>query len=204
MLILGSNQMPDLFPNIPVDRSRRMHSEGNDKYWFFHYHDFPADPPLVYQQLVTGATSQIDVWDPYFNIKPPERDQDIFFPVGQNITIQLLTLKGLSPASTYFNDIANELKAIIPRSKNTRLGIRAINMGDTHHDLWHFHDRFLIIDRREVFLVGSSITSHLRPLHSTGIYRLTDVDTASFIVSLFDSYWNKAINYAYANRYLHI
>jgi hypothetical protein len=196
--------MPDLFPNSPIDATRRMHGEGNDKYWFFHHPDFQADPPLVYQQLIASATSHINVWDPYFNISPPNRDYDIFYSVGQGITIQLLTQKGLSSTSTYFNDIADGLKLIIPRSKNTRLGIRAIDKGDTHQYFWQFHDRFLIIDQQQVFLIGSSVGNHLKPAHSTGIYRVTDPDTASFIVSLFDAYWNKAINHSYSNRFLHI
>ncbi len=140
--------MSNIFPADTVNTSLRMHNKGN--YWFFHKETFPHDFPLKYNELIKNASSYIEIFDPYFNISA--NDQDIFNDIHNDLTIKILTLKGLI-RNTFLTDVLNAMKVKIPSSKNVRFGIRVINTGDMNEkEKYSFHDRFLIIDQTDVYL----------------------------------------------------
>lgn len=195
--------MPKTLSTSTVDPKLGVHIADGDKYYFYHKKSFAHSPPQIYQSLIGRSTQEVCIWDPYFNITKGNRDQDIFVNIGQDITIRILTLKGLFPLSTYFNDIANEIKLIVPSAKNTRLAMRAINTGNSLQADWHFHDRFLIIDQQQIYIVGASLGWHIQVRYSTGIYHITDIETQVFIRSMFDEYWARATDFQYTLRYLH-
>ena len=57
---------------------------------------------------------------------------------------------------------------------------------------FQFHDRFLIIDQKTTYLIGSSIGYHIESNQSTGIYMVNDDLSADFIKEIFVEYWKAA------------
>ncbi len=184
--------MSNIFPTNTVNSSLRMHNKGN--YWFFHKETFPHDFPLKYNELIKSSSNYIEIFDPYFNVSGCKRDHDIFNDVNNNITLKVLTSKGLDRHRTYLIDVKNAMKTKIPSSKNIRFGMRVINKMEMSEKGFTYHDRFLIIDQTDVYLIGSSIGHHLSPQQSTGIYKVDNTDTKEFIKEIFDEYWRKAMN----------
>jgi hypothetical protein len=180
----------------------QTHEDRSGKYYFYHKVS-SSQPPKIYQHLVSQANSDVYVWDPYFNTNGNGNDDHLIFEsIGNGITISLLTQKGISPGSPYLNEILDSLKLFIHPSKNTTIGIHIIDKGIESQEKWLFHDRFLILDRTTVFIVGASLGWHIKSQNSTGIYRVTDQETANFIISIFDEYWNIASN-KFKHRLLH-
>ena len=184
--------MGNLFPNRPVDPSTRMHSDGVGEYWFYHKETFPHDEPLLYANLISSATSMIEIWDPHFNVDRLSGDPDLFTSVQADTTIKLLTMQGLNRQNPYLTNVLNAFKVVIPASKNVKFGLRVIDRGNGSLADWAFHDRFLIVDGNDTYLIGGSVGWHRKPNGSTGILKLANADTVRFIRSLFDEYWKKA------------
>lgn len=192
------------FSTDPVNSALRMHECGQNEYWFYHKGSYPSDAPLLYQQLINNANSEIIIWDPYFNVKSPGNDQDIFINLKNDITIKILTLKGLDGPETYLTEVKNALKIVIPPIKDCRFGLRVINRGDIlNQGDRYFHDRFLIIDDSEVYLVGSSVGYHIKSEQSTGIFRVQNDNTKKFIISIFKQYWNLSMRHQIPLTFLH-
>lgn len=197
--------MSNIFSSNSENVALRMHECGQNEYWFYHKESYPNDNPLLYQQLVDNASSEIVIWDPYFHIIQPKGDQDVFANIQDNITIKILTKRSLHKNSAYLMDVKNSLMMVIPASKNARLGIRVINGSDSYNQGGRFfHDRFLIIDS-EVYLIGSSIEYHLRSQNSvsTGILKVFNTETQDFIKSIFKYYWDNSAQHQIPVAYLH-
>lgn len=163
-------------------------------YWFHHRPSFPGGDPGLYKDLVSNADSCIDVWDPYFNIGIGKQDHLVFDSTKTNVAIRILTTKGLfGPNVNYPSDIHSLFKSTIPASKNISLGVGVIDK-QTKRD-WAFHDRFLIIDNKTVFIVGASIEYNYKSISSTGIYKVSDINTSNFIIDQFLNHWNETTKY---------
>jgi len=195
--------MSNIFLTDPVNTILRMHECGQNEYWFYHKNSYPGDHPLLYQQLIDNATSEIIIWDPYFNVTAPNRDHEIFANIKDDITIKLLVFKGLDGPRTYLTDMENAFKTLIPPAKNCRFGLRVINRGEAAHLHYRFHDRFLIIDGSEVYLIGSSVGYHIHEEMSTGILKVSNNDTKDFIKSIFKHYWDFSTLFQIPLTYLH-
>jgi hypothetical protein len=117
--------------------------------------------------------------------------------IKNDVTIKILTIKGLDKGigSQYMKDVLTNMKTALLGKKNVRFGFRVINKGELKHQDWLFHDRFLIIDKQQVYLIGSSIGYHIKPHQSTGILRIVNTETADFIISLFNAYWQNCPEY---------
>lgn len=185
--------MSRTFPIDSENAGLRMHECGQNEYWYYNKSLFPSDHPLLYQELIDNATSEIIIWDPYFNVS--ENDHYIFANINNDITIKILVVKGLDGPRTYLTDVQNAMKTIISPTKNCRFGLRVVNKGDSNQFDLLFHDRFLIIDDSDVYLIGSSLGYHLKSIMSTGILKLAHDDTKAFIKSIFQHNWdNSSLN----------
>jgi hypothetical protein len=182
-----------------------MYECGAGNYWYYHKGSFPADAPLHYSQLISTAKTKIEIWDPYINLSSTKDDLQIFDNIPSSVTLKILTSKKLSgPDIHYLNSIHLSLKGRIPPSKNLRFGMRVLDMNDpATKNGWNIHDRFLIIDDTDVFLVGSSIGWHLTAYGSTGIYRVDSHETCDFIRSIFTEYWRQASSNEIPIQFLH-
>lgn len=197
--------MPKVFPTTSLNPALRMHeSSDTPDFWFYHKANYPTDCPAYYKQLIDAAGSHIEIWDPFFNVPPDSDDQNIFADIKDGLTIKILTMKKLVPLVPYLANAENAMKTIIPPAKNARFGLRVINRNDvTNQGGRFFHDRFLIIDQNNVFLVGSSVGYHVRSKMSTGIFKVTNSETIQFIRTLFDHYWNASSHHEIPIRFLH-
>ncbi len=197
--------MSKIFPTDPPDTTNRIHEYGAGNYWFYHKGSYPNQEPLLYQHIINNANSDIEIWDPYFNVNGNNSDHDIFNNIPNNITLKILTQKGLNGTQSYLTDVHNSLKMKITSSKNIRFGLRVFNKGDiSNQGDWFFHDRYLIIDKTDIYLVGSSVGYHLKPEKSTGIFKVNNVDTGLFIISLFEEYWKQAYRHKIPLQFLHL
>ena len=189
------------FLNNRPDSEIYMYTCGEGNYWFYHKNSYPNNQPLLYSRLINEATEHIEIWDPHFNIKDSsDGDHLLFGSIKQNVTLKILTLKGAN--APLFEKIVPAFKSIIMSSYNIRFGMRFINTGVALNNNWKFHDRFLIIDQTEVYLIGSSIGWHIRPSGSTGIFRVQNRTTVEFIQSLFKTYWDFASSLEIPVQYL--
>jgi len=171
--------------------SYRMYNDTIDNYWFYHKDSDPVNEPLLYKELLNSANNKIEVWDPWVNTC--QNEFEIFNSIKENITVKFLTLKKLNKPcnSNYLSEIETEFKNAVSHLTNVRLGIRVINESDpSNNENWFFHDRFLIIDRQKVYLIGSSIGWHTKSIGSTGIYKIQGSETIEFIIAIFDEFWN--------------
>lgn len=110
----------------------KMHECGQGEYWFYHKGSYPNDSPLLYKELVENALDEIIIWDPYFHIKNQNGDQDIFANIQNDVTIKILTYKGLGRNPQYLTEVKNAFKTIILPSKDCRFGLRVINKSEPH------------------------------------------------------------------------
>jgi len=193
----------DFLIDYPVNPILKMHECGQNEYWFYHKGSYPSDNPLQHQQLINDASNEIIIWDPYFNVI--NSDQKIFTNIKKNITIKILTMKGLDSNQTYLTDVKNALKVVIPPCKDCRFGLRVINKGDSvNQGERFFHDRFLIIDDSDIYLIGSSLGYHIKSEVSTGIFKVSNENTKDFIKSIFSYYWNKSTFHEIPLTFLHL
>lgn len=197
--------MANIFLMNSENTALRMHECGQNEYWFYHKGSYPNDNPLLYQELIDNANSEIIIWDPYFNVGATRsEDQNIFANIKNDNTIKILVYRSFQKNRTYLNDVLNALKVIIPPKKDCRFGMRFINGDDTHNQGGRFfHDRFLIIDNNDVFLIGSSIGYHIKPELSTGIFKVSNNETKEFIKSIFKHYWDNSTQHQIPLAYLH-
>jgi len=184
--------MSKKFPeNYITTSTYRMFNDNTEDYWFYHKDSFPLNEPLLYKELLNGANSKIEVWDPYINTG--QNEFEIFNSIKEDITVKFLTLKKLNKPcnANYISAIETEFKNAVSHLTNIRLGIRVVNESDPpNNENWFFHDRFLIIDREKVFLIGSSIGWHCKSNGATGIFRINDSATIEFIIAIFDEFWD--------------
>ena len=87
--------MSRVFPIDLPNVLNRMHECGVGNYWFYHKGSYPNDPPLHYQELLTTATTYIEIWDPHVNIGNGSNDLEIFDNIPTDVTLKILTKKGL-------------------------------------------------------------------------------------------------------------
>jgi len=188
------------FPLYTKNNSLKIHNKGH--YYFYHKSSYPTEAPSYYQNILGNAKSSIDIFDPYFNVIGNNCDQNIFRNIPKEITLKILTVKGLDRRSSYLGDVDNAIKSVIPTIKNVRFGMRVINKSDMSLVDYQIHDRFLIIDKKTAYVVGSSIGYHLSPILSTGIYEVQDDVTNNFVIEIFEEYWKIAINNELPVRYI--
>lgn len=190
---MGQITLPD--PSNTSALNYNMRKCDSDKYYFYHMPDSPDNAPELYKHLLCRAISQIDIWDPYFNVSSIDKPDDtsIFDSLVQsNIKVNILTIR--QKKSDYFDSIKSKLLYVLPDNvDNISFYIRCIDSGDIDNKKWQFHDRILIIDRTDVFLVGASIGYNISPHRSFGIYKIYDVNTMSFILNMFQQYWQQGV-----------
>lgn len=193
-LILPSN-------TTPVPAGYNMFDDGDNTYWFHHIPSFPGAEPLLYKDIISKANSSIEIWDPYFN---KNKDHVVFDSVNNNVAIKILTSKGLSGHhANYMTEVFNDVYTLIPASKNVSFCIGVINLSDSVKKSWDFHDRFLIIDNTEAYLIGASVEHNYKSKLSSGIYKISNANTISFIISQFNNHWAQTVKLPSTLQLLH-
>ncbi len=140
-------------------------------YAFFLRDDASKPAPTYYGDLIASATKWVYIWDPYFH----DGDTAVFANLSNCVKVVVLTKKNARRKDVYLDGLINHTKANINSSVkgNCCFAFGFIDTDSHPQGVWQCHDRFIIIDDENFFLVGASVESHLRSLHSTGIYEVT-------------------------------
>ena len=183
--------------NIPYadDRTNMLNGE---QYWFYDHSTALTRCPMLYKQIIERASHSISIWDPYFNVSQEDDDTRIFAHQSQALKWRFLMNKAkcgdfMKRAAIWETHINHQ----VPNTHKSGTSIEFRNFYDS--EVWSFHDRFLIVDADtnecQVYLVGSSVSYHLRSQNATGICRLDDEDDKKLVKDMFELYWKNAKKY---------
>lgn len=159
----------------------------------YEFYTFHNDPPQFYQKKLLKATKSIEIWDPYFD----KESAVLFKDITQNgIQISVLTrypCDNKEDAVYHIKEFKDEIiKALRNHSvSNYHLSIKC-NYCNDHAKIWH--DRYLIIDKKDVYLVGTSIKEMMNPKKSFGMYYVDNELDSAFIISKKEECYNSCIN----------
>lgn len=147
--------------------------------------------PDLYQDYIKSARRKIEIWDPYIH----GDDMTLFSYLTNPVAISFLTDKSSRHFTTMRDDIINKLKLMVPThlKANVSVNIAYIDT-DIHGRKWTCHDRFLIIDDTDFYLVGSSLAYQYTSQKSTGIFKLADSADMGVIRDAFDKTYNQAVS----------
>ena len=158
-------------------------------YAFYHHPDRINDEPLLYKNLVSSATRSVEIWDPYFN----DNDTEIFSHLKDNVQAKVLIFY----SKEMFRSRTTQLKLLTTIKLSGKSGVKVrfgcVDRGNATYKEWEWHDRWLIIDEKQVFLVGASISSHIKPNHTTGVYELQEDEDKELVKEMFKKYWHSAV-----------
>ena len=146
------------------------------------------------QAIINRAEQSVQIWDPYFGsdagkltFEEPLEDLTILESItGLQVSVQVLT------SADDWTEKAGSATLVQLGSRLLRLrqGF-SIHLKRIHCRAWvranktTFHDRFIIIDHEDVWMLGSSLNG-LAKKHST----LVRLEYAEDVISAFDSIWD--------------
>ena len=145
--------------------------------------------PTYYKELLKCACEKVWIWDPYF----ASDDESLFDAISKNVDVRVMYLwnrclrDAIAPSDVYSRI---DGKLTLPKGN---LEVAFFRDGTSLFSDRKWHDRFLIIDRSTVFLVGGSLTSQRYDAKSFGIYELSDADEAGLVLERFEDTWNAAV-----------
>lgn len=175
---MGRISVPNTVGNITTDTDGFVHGEN-----YHFYMPSTRQYPQLYQQLLSTANSCIDIWDPYFT-----KEAAHVFDLVQNrdgLHINILTRQSIDKTRKDFDEFIDEVKNILKRNKNINTHYHGYFYTKKKFDtIWH--DRYLIIDKEYVYLVGTSIDEQINPVKSFGIHQIEKEGDKVLILEKFE------------------
>lgn len=149
--------------------------------------------PGLYGNIIASATHKIEIWDPYVH----ESDMAIFANLTYPVDITILTLFSYQQRANRLTPLENSIWQNVPTEFLADTSFRMAYIDKSRHGSnesgeWQFHDRFLIIDEEEFYIIVSSISHHLTANQSTGIMQIEHDEDKSIIRDAFDETYNRA------------
>ena len=161
---------------------------GRNYYFYDRLRMTKNSQPLLYQQLLTAAKKSIIIWDPHSH----KCKGDIFQEIQQdNIYIEILTICRPGENKVEIQDFANTILKAIDEKKvpKCQVKIYALMSKELRKTKWaEWHDRFLIIDEKDVYMVGASLDGHESSNKSHGICRLTETEDINLVIDAYKAY----------------
>ena len=157
-----------------------------------HYHlscspDSGGVAPSLYQYVLGLAVNEVCVWDAYFH----QVDGAIFGSLNHSgIAIKMITEPKI-PLTDFKNGVVTNMETAMDAALKVGCSITITQAKGTPYSVWKMHDRFLIVDRIHVYLIGSSVGNYLSPSESTGAYEITDNNDKELIIKAFDYFWTQ-------------
>ena len=158
-----------------------------------------GDYPKLYATLIASAQTKIVVWDGYIH----QPDMELIKNISHPVSLILLTSCSSQNWSQKRDALLNELKQQVPVGLKPDVSVQIGYIDRSVHgqDKWNCHDRFLIIDDTEYYLIGSSMAHH-RELHSsTGILHIEHSDDKDVIQKAFDKVYDEAMTKGWISSY---
>ena len=175
-------------PNNPLS----VYMKEFDMYKGEYYHFWCAPEsngilPSLYQQVLSLAEDEVWVWDAYFH----QVDAVIFGALSKpGVAIKMITEPKV-PIQDFINGIVTNMETAIASSNKVGCKITIVQSKGQGYSDWKMHDRFLIVDQRRVYLIGSSVGNYLNMGESTGAYEITEEEDKELIINAYDFYWTK-------------
>ena len=156
-----------------------------EHYYFSCSPDSGGVAPSLYQQVLGLAMHEVWVWDAYFH----QVDGAIFGSLANpSITIKMITEPKVSLAN-FKSGVVTNMETAMTAAIKAGCSITITQAKGMGFSAWKMHDRFLIVDKTHVFLIGSSVGNYLIAGESTGAYEVTDNDDKELIIKAFEYYW---------------
>lgn len=188
---MSQSQLITINPAIQTHAPSSHNMEHGQQYSFY-LHDSGSKPaPSLYSELISQAQAKVSIWDPYIH----DADMEVFNNIATAIEIEILTMCEARNWQIKKQNCLTALKSHI--SDNLLQGVRFrfayIGTDINPAGIWHFHDRFLMIDDEDFYLIGSSVEYHHSPHSSTGIYHIEHEADKMVIREAYDKTFNKAV-----------
>ena len=192
--MLNLNISVNTLTNISTPQPDNMEHGPNYSFYLRKQNVSGNVAPRLYCNIIASATRKIEIWDPYVH----ESDMAIFANLNYPVDITILTLFSNQQRTNRFTSLERSLKQNVPTEFLTNTSFRLAFVDKSRHRSdatgeWQFHDRFLIIDDEEYYIIGSSITYHLTAKQSTGIMRVEHDGDKSIIRDAFNETYNMAV-----------
>lgn len=168
-----------------------------DKY---HFYDSDKNPyaPSYYQDLLSTAKQSIKIWDPYWSnptqlftgVKQNDIQIDFVCCIGlENVNIK--SNAAITKANQMIQADIDELSCFLKRQGLTRFEIYVHNYlcYKNRPQLWH--DRYLILDDSDVYIVGTSINMLTEQNRSFGITKVENKKDIDIILKFNKHYREK-------------
>lgn len=145
--------------------------------------------PTYYEELLKCAWEKVWIWDPYFG----QDDELLFSVIPEKVDVRIMYLwnkclkNAIAPSDVYAR-IDGQLT--LPKGN---LEVAFLQDKTSLYSNRKWHDRFLIIDKSTVFLIGGSLTSQRYDAKSFGIYELSEADDVGLVLERFEETWNAAV-----------
>lgn len=158
--------------------------KGNH-YYFSCMPDFGGVTPSLYQQVLGLAVHEVWVWDAYFH----QVDGAIFGSLtNPGISIKMITEPKV-PLAIFKSGVVTNMETTMTAAIKAGCSLTITQAKGMGFSDWKMHDRFLIVDKTHVFLIGSSVGNYRIAGESTGAYEVTDNDDKELIIKAFEYYW---------------
>lgn len=157
---------------------------------YYHFYDFGLtnDSPKLYGELLSGAKSSIRIWDPHYRYV----DFGLFSYIHQDgVSIEFLTICQEGEGKSDMNAFANEVLDTIDDEDVPVCKVRVYSLMPKffRKGVWtEWHDRFLIVDDTDVYLIGASLDAHMGTNKSYGIYQLNETDDKNLVLDTYKVY----------------
>lgn len=173
--------------------------EHGERYSFFLNDGTKSDGPKLYEQLIKSARSKIVIWDPYVNTD----DIQLLSEISPNTAIVIITSSSAQKWGTQEANLYNSLRSLINSAarSSVTLSLGYINKDVYGKEKWNCHDRFLIIDDSEYYLIGSSMAHHRSVLSSTGIMHVEHTADKEVIQEAFNKVYDEANRKGWITNY---
>lgn len=187
--------MSKLLPPSEEESSALTHNfEVRGSYAYYDRNEVD-DRPNYYHYLLSKAKISILIWDPYFM---ETVDPALFEYVKKNgIDIELLTWcnKKRNQDGDNVDAFLDNLEDVFKRVKVKKYNV-VVNCFRKHprtadrnkDELYMWHDRYLIIDGSDTYLVGPSMNNLVNFDQSFGVYHVEDEEAKSLIFDKFQKY----------------
>ena len=177
---MGNIKIPASVPSLP------RYQQGDN----YVLHDPEINKNAAYyKELLAGAKKSIRILDPYaFNGNDSIR---VFEVVSyDNITIEIYTTRyDKKEIKSYSDRIQNVIKKNIQHYTIKIFSFKEYGVRNEQKiSLWH--DRYLIIDDKDFYLVGNSLDGQQMSMKYHGIYHLNETKDKEIVANLYKYYQN--------------
>lgn len=175
-------------PANPLEGFAKVHHMRKGEHYFFYCKPEETDPPKLYQHILGLAEHEVWVWDPHFHVV----DASVFAAITHpGVAIKMMVRPSNITLPAYKSGCVTAMDTHMNATIKTGCTLTIVQAKGDGFKSWLTHDRFLIVDKQKVFLMGASVGYYLNQGESTGAYEITDSVDKDLIIKAFEYYWTQ-------------